>query len=52
MGYIDSVIGVNLVQFENRQLKIEKLKKCKIGKFFYLFLLLDFLDFFLDVVRF
>ncbi len=30
----------NLLQLENRQLKIEKLKKLKIGRFFYLFLLL------------
>ncbi len=38
MGDIDSVTGVQLVQLENRQLKIEKIKK--IGSFFYLFLLL------------
>ncbi len=40
MGYIDSVTGVHLVQLENRQLKIEKCKKLKIGSFFCLFLLL------------
>ncbi len=41
MGDIDSVTGVHLVSvIENRQLKIEKLKKLKIGSFFYLFLLL------------
>ncbi len=34
MGDIDSVTGVHLVQLENRQLKIEKIKKLKIGRFF------------------
>ncbi len=34
MGDIDSVTGFHLVQLENRQLKIEKLKKLKIGRFF------------------
>ncbi len=34
MGDIDSVTGVHLVQLENRQLQIEKLKKCKKLKFF------------------
>ncbi len=29
MGDIDSVTGVHLVQLENRQLKIEKLKESK-----------------------
>ncbi len=40
MGDIDSVTGVHLVQLENRQLQIEKLKKLKKLKFFCLFLLL------------
>ncbi len=40
MGDIDSVTDVHLVQFEKRQLKIEKLKKLNIGSFFNLFLLL------------
>ncbi len=40
MGDIDSVTGVHLVQLENRQLQIEKLKKFKKLKFFCLFLLL------------
>ncbi len=34
MGDIDSVTGVHLVQLENRQLQIEKLKKLKKLKFF------------------
>ncbi len=37
MGDIDSVTGVNLVQLEKRPLKIEKLKKLKIGSFFICF---------------
>ncbi len=36
MGDIDSVTGVNLVQLENRQLKILKIKKLKIWSFFLL----------------
>ncbi len=44
MRDIDSVTGVHLVQLENRQLKIDKCKKYKIGSFFNFFLLLgDFL---------
>ncbi len=34
MGDIDSVTGVHLGQLENRQLKIEKIKKLNIGSFF------------------
>ncbi len=33
--YIDSVIGVHLVQLENRQLKIKKIKKLQIGSVFF-----------------
>ncbi len=40
MGDVDSITGVHLVQLENRQLKIKKFKKLKIGRFFYLFILL------------
>ncbi len=35
MGDIDSDTGVNLVQLENRQSKIKKIKKLKIGSFFF-----------------
>ncbi len=40
MGDIDSVTGVHLVQLENRQLKIEKLKKYIYLFIFNLFILL------------
>ncbi len=40
MGDIDSVTGVNLVQIEKRQLKIENVSNKKLDVLFYLFLLL------------
>ncbi len=36
MGDIYSVTGVHLVQLENRQLKIKKIKKLQIGSFFFI----------------